>query len=97
MLVLTRRKDEAIMLGEDIKITILDIDSDRIKIGIDAPKATRILRAELKTEVSNVNREATQTNLQFLQQLSQTNEKKTVEQPVKKQEHTQDVTQDDEK
>ena len=79
MLVLTRRKDEAIMLGDDIKVTILDIDAERVKIGIDAPRTTRILRAELQAEVKNVNREATKANLQFLKQLSMNNEKKSAE------------------
>lgn len=72
MLVLTRRNKEAIMLGDDIKITILEIDNDRIKIGIEAPHATKIMRAELLTEIKNVNREATQTNLGFMQAINDT-------------------------
>ena len=67
MLVLTRRNNEAIMLGEDIKITILEIDGDRVKIGIDAPQATKILRAELLAEIRDVNREAIKANLGFMQ------------------------------
>ena len=69
MLVLTRRNNEAIILGDEIKITILEIDSDRVKIGIDAPQAMKILRAELLAEVRSVNREAIQANLSFMQAL----------------------------
>ncbi len=69
MLVLTRRNNEAIMLGDDIKITILEIDGDRVKIGIDAPQATKILRAELLAEVRDVNREAIRANLSFMQSI----------------------------
>lgn len=69
MLVLTRRNNEAIMLGDDIKITILEIDSDRVKIGIEAPQATKILRAELLAEVRNVNREAIKANMNFMQEI----------------------------
>lgn len=51
MLVLTRKLNEAIIIGEDIKITILDIRSDSVKIGIDAPKTVPILREELLSRI----------------------------------------------
>ncbi len=49
MLVLTRKIDEAIIIGDNIKITVLDIRSDSVKLGIDAPKEVPILRDELLT------------------------------------------------
>lgn len=70
MLVLTRRNNQAIMLGDEVKITILEIDGDRVKIGIDAPQAMKVLRAELLAEISDVNREAIQTQLGFLQDIA---------------------------
>jgi len=51
MLVLTRKVNEAILIGEDIKITLLNIESDRIRIGIDAPKSMRIYRYETLKKV----------------------------------------------
>jgi carbon storage regulator len=55
MLVLSRKKNQGIMLGDDIKISILEIKEDTVKIGIDAPKATIILRSELYNAVSDEN------------------------------------------
>ena len=69
MLVLTRRNNEALMLGDEGKIILLEIDGDRVKIGIDAPQAMKVLRAELLAEVRDVNREAIQTNLGFMQDI----------------------------
>ena len=58
MLVLSRKTDEAIQIGDDIRIVILDIDSDRIRIGIDAPRSMRIYREELLQETADLNKEA---------------------------------------
>ena len=48
MLVLTRRPGEKIVIGSNITITIVSIDSNRVRIGIEAPGEVRIMRAELK-------------------------------------------------
>ncbi len=58
MLVLTRRLNEVIQLGDDIRITVVAIDSDRVRIGIDAPRDLKIYRKELLEEVTNLNRQA---------------------------------------
>ena len=47
MLVLSRYVDEVIYVGEDITITVLEIDRGRVKIGIDAPKNVGIYRKEV--------------------------------------------------
>lgn len=47
MLVLTRREHETIRINDDIKITIVRIRDDRVRIGIDAPKKTPIHRGEV--------------------------------------------------
>ena len=48
MLVLSRMKDESIMLGDDIEITILDIRSNKVRIGIAAPKEMSVDRSEVR-------------------------------------------------
>jgi carbon storage regulator len=48
MLVLTRREGEGIRIDGDILIHVLEIKGDKIKIGVDAPKETTVLRAEIR-------------------------------------------------
>ncbi|WP_456485883.1 carbon storage regulator CsrA [Hydrogenimonas sp.] len=55
MLVLTRKKDEAIRIGSDIVIRIVSIDKNSVRIGIEAPKDMTILREELALAVSEEN------------------------------------------
>jgi carbon storage regulator len=47
MLVLTRRIDEGLVIGDNITIRVLSIDGDKVKLGIEAPKEIPILRNEL--------------------------------------------------
>ena len=49
MLVITRKLDEGITIGDDLEITVLEISKDRVKIGINAPKEVKVFRTELKT------------------------------------------------
>jgi carbon storage regulator len=62
VLVLTRKLNETIQLGEDISITVVGIDADRVRIGIDAPRSLRIFRRELLVETVNINKEAAQAS-----------------------------------
>ncbi|MDY2940867.1 MAG: carbon storage regulator [Varibaculum sp.] len=50
MLVLTRRKGEQILIGDDVLVTVVDIGRDMVRIGLDAPRSTRIKRGELVEE-----------------------------------------------
>ena len=60
MLVLGRKIDESIMIGDDIVVTVLSIEGDRVKLGIRAPKHTSILRHELYEIVRQENLSAAQ-------------------------------------
>lgn len=48
-LVLTRRRDESFMIGDDITVTILQVDGGKVRLGILAPRDVKILREELYT------------------------------------------------
>lgn len=47
MLVLTRGKDESIMIGEDIEVTIVDVRGSSVRLGISAPKSVPVHRREV--------------------------------------------------
>lgn len=55
MLVLSRKTDEAIVVGDDIVIKIISIDKGVVKLGIEAPKNISILRQELLEDVKDAN------------------------------------------
>jgi len=65
MLVLSRKLDEAIWLGDNIKIKIMGIEKGVVKLGIDAPNDVTILREELKEEVANINIQASGSSEQL--------------------------------
>jgi len=50
MLVLSRTKDEVIVIGDDITVRIVDVRGDRVRIGITAPPEVSIVRSELCTD-----------------------------------------------
>lgn len=70
MLVLTRKKNESIQIGEDIEIKILSVDGDQIKIGIEAPQSIDIHRKEVYLEIQAQNSEAANIPLDFMQLLN---------------------------
>ena len=53
MLILTRKPDETIIIGDDIKIQILNIRGNQIKIGIHAPKSVVVHRGEIYQRIKN--------------------------------------------
>jgi len=58
MLILARKLEEEIYLGNDISIKVVEINKGVIKLGIEAPKEMQILRGELKKELEKTNIEA---------------------------------------
>lgn len=69
MLVITRKKGESLMIGDDIEITISKIDDGSVKIGINAPKNITILRKELYEEVENENKQAINVDVNLLKNI----------------------------
>ena len=58
MLVLTRRLNQSIQIGDDIVVTVLEVRGDQVRIGIEAPRTTRIHRAEILQQIGQENAEA---------------------------------------
>jgi len=58
MLVLARKVNERIKIGDDIELTIVSISGDIVRIGIDAPKGLKILRNEVFDDIQRQNQEA---------------------------------------
>ncbi len=59
MLVLSRKIGESLRIGEDIELVILDVNRGQVRIGIDAPKTTNIVRSELLTRAQGQQGEQT--------------------------------------
>jgi carbon storage regulator len=54
MLVLTRKKDETIIIGTNITVTVLSLDRGRVRLGIEAPREVPVTRPELAAETDSV-------------------------------------------
>ncbi len=70
MLVLTRKIGDGIIIGDDIKIHIIEIKGGGIRIGIDAPRSKKIYRQEVYDRMCLENREALQWDMTDLDALS---------------------------
>ncbi len=66
MLVLSRQRDETIMIGDDIEITIVDIRGDKVRIGITAPSSIPVHRKEVYEAIKRENRDAAKVDLNDL-------------------------------
>lgn len=58
MLVLTRKKDESIVIGDNIEIVVVGIEDGKVKLGISAPKNIEIHRKEVYVEIQEENKKA---------------------------------------
>lgn len=66
MLVLSRQRDETIMIGDDIEITVVDIRGDKVRLGITAPPSVPVHRKEVYEAIKRENRDAARVNLDDL-------------------------------
>ncbi len=58
MLVLSRHRDESIMIGDDVVVTIVDIRGDKVRLGIDAPTSIPVHRQEVYEAIKRENQQA---------------------------------------
>ena len=63
MLVLTRKLQEVIKIGDDIELTILSIDGEQVKLGISAPKNIEIHRKEVFLSIQKENNDAANASI----------------------------------
>ena len=69
MLVITRKKDESLLIGDDIEIKIVKVEDGSVKLAISAPRDVTILRKEVFDRVKEENKEATSGDLDILKLL----------------------------
>ena len=58
MLVLSRQRDETIMIGDDVEVTIVDIRGDKVRLGITAPREIQVHRKEVYDAIKRENQQA---------------------------------------
>ena len=79
MLVLTRKIGEGIVIGDDVKLTIVEIKGGGVRIGIEAPQHKKIYRQELYDQIMTQNRSSTGWSLEDLALISDTMPRKSEE------------------
>jgi len=61
MLILSRRINEKIMIGDDVSISIIEIRGDQVRIGVDAPRTVKVFRQEVFDSIKAENRAAVES------------------------------------
>lgn len=69
MLALSRKKGEALVINNNIEVTVLEVKGDQVKIGISAPKEVPVYRKEVYLQIQDSNKEAMQADLDALKKL----------------------------
>jgi carbon storage regulator len=77
MLVLSRQKDETIMIGDDVEITVVDIRGDKVRLGIKAPPHIPVHRKEVYEAIKRENRAASQVSPDDLKSVATSREPQT--------------------
>ena len=58
MLALSRKKNEALVINNNVEITVLEIKGEQVKLGISAPREVPVYRKEVKAQIQDSNKEA---------------------------------------
>jgi carbon storage regulator len=74
MLVLSRHRDESIIIGDDVIVTIVDIRGDKVRLGIQAPQDIPVHRREVYEAIQRENRKAAQLQPGDAQNLSKSSD-----------------------
>jgi len=65
MLILSRKINEKIMIGDDISVSIIEIRGDQVRLGVDAPKTVKVYRQEVFDAIRAENRAAAESTVVF--------------------------------
>lgn len=65
MLILSRKTDEKIVIGDDITITIIEVRGEQVRIGINAPKTVKVFREEVFDAIKDENKAAAQSKVEL--------------------------------
>lgn len=69
MLVLARKRDQSIVIGDDVEVIIVDVHGDQVKLGITAPRHIPVHRKEIYEEIQRENIRAAQSKVEGLEKL----------------------------
>jgi carbon storage regulator len=77
MLVLSRQRDESIIIGDNIVITVVDVRGDKVRLGIEAPREVSVHRREVYEAIQRENQQASKIRLDDARQIGNSpNDKK---------------------
>ena len=69
MLILSRKINESIIIGDNIELSIVDVKGDQVKIGIDAPRNVKVFRKEVYQAIQEENRAAARSSIDVIPSL----------------------------
>jgi len=72
MLVLSRQRDESIIIGDNIVVTIVDVRGDKVRLGIEAPREVSVHRREVYEAIQRENQQASKIQLDDARQIGRT-------------------------
>ena len=73
MLVLSRQRDESIIIGDNIVVTVVDVRGDKVRLGIEAPREVSVHRREIYEAIQRENKQAAQIRLDEARQIGKAN------------------------
>lgn len=91
MLVLSRQRDETIMIGDEIEISIVDIRGDKVRLGINAPTRIAVHRKEVYDAIKRENAQAARLGASDLDSLAQTIKPGPARREVREQDRTESM------
>jgi carbon storage regulator len=69
MLVLSRQRDESIIIGDNIIVTVVDVRGDKVRLGIEAPREVSVHRREVYEAIQRENQQASKIRLDDARQI----------------------------